>query len=68
MPVRFIDNVTATAVYINPRYVTTLRPDPVDPLHVTIVRMEDGETIRVRGEHTEVADKLRTVATEAVAA
>ena len=60
MPVKFIDSVTATAVYINPRYVVTLRPDPADPLNVTIVRMEDGETIRVRGEHTEVADKLST--------
>ena len=48
--------------------VVTVRPDPADPLNVSIVRMEDGETIRVRGEHTEVADKLRSAATEAVAA
>ena len=29
-----------------------------DPLHVTLVKLEDGETIQVRGEHTDVADKL----------
>jgi hypothetical protein len=42
--------------------VVSVRPDPVDPLNVSIVKLNDGETIRVRGEHTEVADKLRTAA------
>jgi hypothetical protein len=45
MIVEFIDNVTGTAVYIN-------------PADVTLVKLEDGETIRVRGNHWEVADKL----------
>lgn len=58
MIVEFKDSVTGTAVYINPTYVVTLRPDPAEPLHITLVKLNDGETIRVRGEHTEVADKL----------
>jgi hypothetical protein len=58
MIVPFIDSVTATSVYINPDYVMMLRPDPVDPLHVTQVKLEDGESLSVRGEHTEVADRL----------
>jgi len=45
-------------VYINPAYVVTLRPDPADPDHVSIVKVRDGEAIRVRGDHREVADKL----------
>jgi hypothetical protein len=47
--VEFIDNVTGTAVYINPAYVVSLRPDPAGPADVTLVKLEDGETIRVRG-------------------
>jgi hypothetical protein len=58
MIVQFIDNVTGTAVYINPAYVVSLRPDPADPADVTLIKLEDGETIRVRGNHQEVADKL----------
>jgi uncharacterized protein YlzI (FlbEa/FlbD family) len=54
----FIDNVTGTTVYINPAFVIAMRPDPADPLNVTIVKLSDGETIRVRGSHDEVADKL----------
>jgi hypothetical protein len=58
MIVQFMDSVTGTAVYINPAFVMTLRPDPADPTRVTLVKLEDGESIRVRGEHQEVADKL----------
>jgi hypothetical protein len=58
MIVKFTDSVTGTAVYINPESVVTVRPDPADPLHVTLVKLRDGESIRVRGEHTEVADEL----------
>jgi hypothetical protein len=58
MIVPLIDNVTGTAVYINPAYVMTLRPDPVDPDHITIVKVRDGESLRVRGEHQEVASRL----------
>jgi hypothetical protein len=53
-----MDSVTGTAVYVNPEYVVTLRPEPGDPLHVTLIKLQDGESIRVRGEHTEVAEKL----------
>ena len=58
MIVEFIDNVTGAPVYINPRYVLSMRPDPAEPLNVTVIKLQDGESIRVRGEHREVADKL----------
>lgn len=58
MVVEFKDSVSGTAVYINPRYVVTARPDPGEPLRVTQIRLEDGETIRVVGEHGSVAERL----------
>jgi len=58
MIVPFIDSVTATSVYLNPDFVMSLRPDPADPHRVTIIKLKDGETLRVIGEHTEVAEKL----------
>jgi hypothetical protein len=58
MIVQFMDSVAGTAVYINPAYVVGLRPDPADPTRVSIIKLEDGESIRVLGEHREVADKL----------
>lgn len=58
MIVQFMDTVAGTAVYINPMYVVTPRPDPADPDHVSVVRLRDGESIRVKGDHREVADKL----------
>jgi hypothetical protein len=57
MIAQFMDTAAGTAVYINPTYVVT-RPDPVDPDHVSIIRLRDGESIRVKGDHREVADKL----------
>jgi hypothetical protein len=62
MIVQFIDTATGTSAYINPAYVISLRPDPVDPDHVSIIRLRDGESIRVKGDHREVADKLARVA------
>jgi len=58
MIVEFMDSVAGVPVYINPSYVVTLRPDPGDPTRVTLVKLEDGESIRVRADHREVADKL----------
>jgi hypothetical protein len=58
MIVPLTDSVTGTAAYINPAYVVSLRPDPADPDHVSIIRLRDGESIRVRGDHREVAEKL----------
>jgi hypothetical protein len=58
MIVPFVDSVTGTAVYINPDFVATLRPDPEEPTGATLVKLNDGETIHVRGEHRDVADKL----------
>jgi hypothetical protein len=37
----------------------SLRPDPSDPDHISIVRLRDGESLRVKGDHREVAEKLR---------
>jgi hypothetical protein len=61
MIMEFMDSVAGTAVYLNPAYVVSLRPDPGDPTRVTIVKLSDGESIRVVGEHREVADKLARV-------
>ena len=58
MIVQFMDSVTGTPVYINPAYVLTLRPDPAEPTRVTMVKLSDGETFRVRGDHEQVAEKL----------
>jgi hypothetical protein len=58
MIAQFIDTTAGTAVYINPAYVVTLRPDPADPDHVSVVTLRDGEAIRVKGDHREVAEKL----------
>jgi hypothetical protein len=58
MIVPFVDSVTGTVVYINPEDVMTMRPDPDKLDTVTIIKLRDGETIRVVGEHSEVADKL----------
>jgi hypothetical protein len=58
MIVQLMDSVAGVPVYINPTYVMTLRPDPADPTRVTMVKLSDGETFRVRGEHPEVAEKL----------
>ena len=58
MIVQLIDTATGTAVYLNPAYVVSLRPDPADPDHSSIVKVRDGESIRVKGDHLEVADRL----------
>jgi hypothetical protein len=58
MVVELVDSVAGTPVYVNPDYVVTLRPDPGDPDHISIVRTRDGKSIRVRGSDREVADKL----------
>jgi hypothetical protein len=62
MIAQFTDINTGTAVYINPAYVVNLRPDPADPDHVSIVKLRDGESLRVKGDHEEVGDKLRRAA------
>jgi len=58
MIVPFMDRVTGTAVYINPAEVVTVRPDPDAPEQVSIIKLRDGESIRVNGDHEEVAAKL----------
>lgn len=58
MIVPFVDSVSGTPVYINPDYVVALHPDPSAVDRVSIVKLRDGESIRVQGDHQEVADKL----------
>jgi hypothetical protein len=62
MMVQLMDSVAGAPVYINPAYAVTLRPDPADPDHVSIIKIRDGESIRVRGSDKEVADKLARAA------
>jgi hypothetical protein len=62
MIVQFLDSVAGSPVYVNPAYVVSLRPDPADPDHISVVKTRDGETVRVRGDHKEVADKLSRAA------
>jgi hypothetical protein len=61
MIVPFVDSVAGTAVYINPDHVVALRPDPAVPGRVSIIKLRDGESIRVEGDHQEVADKLARI-------
>jgi hypothetical protein len=58
MIVPFFDATTGTAVYLNPSYVLTVRPDPADPDHVSVVKIQDGESFRLRGDHQQVAKQL----------
>ena len=58
MIAQFMDSLVGTPVYINPAYVVTLRPDPADPDHISIIKIRDGKSIRVRWGDKEVADKL----------
>jgi len=62
MIVPFVDSVSGTAVYINPDSVVTLRPDPANLDRVGIVKLRDGETIRIHCEHREVAEKITRAA------
>jgi hypothetical protein len=54
-------DVTRTKVYINPDYVISVRPDPADPDHISIVRLRD-ETVRVLEDHEKAADRLARAA------
>jgi hypothetical protein len=58
MIVQFTDSNAGTPVYINPDYVVSFRPNAEAPLQVTDVKLEDGEELHIRAEHTEVAEKL----------
>jgi len=63
MIVAFADAASGVPIYINPSFVVSLRPDPVDPEHTTTVRLSDGESLRLRGGHDDVAARLsRTTA------
>ena len=58
MIVQLTDRVAGTSIYINPTYIMTLRPDPTDPDHLSLVKLRDGETIQLIGSHEDVAEKL----------
>ena len=58
MIIPFFEATSGVAVYINPVYVISLRPDPADPEHTSIVKLSDGETLSIRGSHSDVAARL----------
>jgi hypothetical protein len=62
MIVEFIDSEAGTPVYVNPAYVVTLRPDPANPTGVSLAKLKDGESLRLRGDLREVADRLNPAA------
>jgi hypothetical protein len=63
MITEFADSVTGAPIHINPEFVVAMRPEPEDPLHVTVVKLNDGEVLHIRGDHDEVARKLSEAAT-----
>lgn len=62
MIVPFTNRVSGATVYINPDYVVSVRPDPADPDNASVVKLRDGETIKVQGALQDVADRLLRVA------
>ena len=58
MLAQLMNQVTGTEVYINPAYVVSVRPEPSDPDHVSVLKLRDGEDVKVIGDHRQVADKL----------
>ncbi|MDB5172605.1 MAG: hypothetical protein JWO87_2815 [Phycisphaerales bacterium] len=58
MIVPLYDSTTGVTVYVDPSFVMTLRPDPEHPLDMSLIKLKDGETLHVQGEHREIADKL----------
>jgi hypothetical protein len=62
MIAQFVDTVAGAPVYINPAFVVSVRPDPADPDHASLVKLNDGENVRVRGSHVDVADRLTRAA------
>jgi hypothetical protein len=63
MIIPFPEAASGVPIYINPAFVVSLRPDPADPERTSMVKLSDGETIRIRGSHDDVAGRLsRTTA------
>ena len=60
MIVQFTDGIAGTPVYVNPDYVVSMRPEPSEPERFSVVKLRDGEAIRVHGDHAMVAKKLAT--------
>ena len=58
MIVRFFEATSGVPIYINPAFVVSMRPDPADPDHASIVKLSDEESLRIRGGHDDVAAQL----------
>jgi hypothetical protein len=58
MIVQFAEASSGVAIYVNPGFVVSMRPDPADPERTSEMRLSDGERIRVRGNHEDVAERL----------
>jgi hypothetical protein len=59
MIIPVFEATSGVAIYINPVYVISLRPDPADPEQTSIVKLSDGETLSIRGRHSDIAERLR---------
>jgi hypothetical protein len=63
MVIPFFEAASGVPIYINPAFVISARPDPADVDRATVVKLSDGEMLRIRGGHDEVAARLsRTTA------
>ena len=63
MIIPFAEAASGVPIYINPSFVVSLRPDAAEPERTTVVKLSDGETLRLRGGHDDVAARLsRTTA------
>jgi len=60
MIVQFTDGAAGTPVYINPDYVVSVRPAS-EPERFSVMKLKDGETLRVLGDHREVFNKLESL-------
>jgi hypothetical protein len=58
MIVPFFEATSGVAIHINPAFVVSLRPDPADPERTSIVKLSDGESLRIRGGHDDIAARL----------
>jgi hypothetical protein len=54
----FFEATSGVALYINPAFVITVRPDPADPERTSVVKLSDGETLRLRGGPDDIASRL----------
>lgn len=62
MIVEFFDRTAGTPICINPAYVVVLRPNAANPTAVSLGKLAEGKSLRVRGDLREVTDPLNPAA------